>query len=196
MPASTGSSTRNVERATALVRLFAEPGPAFASFRPVAATELPEPARALLDHDSHMTVAMERCHGTPLGLRVVARARDTGGKAPWYAREILLLSPSGGVVQYGIVRIDLSRVDAATAARIRSARVPLGRVLIDAGVLREVKDVGLLEVVPGPRLEALFGRLPDPASPATKTWGRVAQISLAGHPAVELLEILAPRETV
>ena len=126
--ASTGSSSRNVERANALVRLFAEPGPGFASFRPVSAAEIPQPARGLLDHDSHMTVAMERLHGTPLGLRVVARARDAGVAAPWYAREILLLSPEGEVVQHGIVRIDLSHVDAATAARIRAARVPqIGR---------------------------------------------------------------------
>lgn len=192
MPASIGSSPRNVERATALVRLFAEPGPGFATFRPVEAADVPEPARGLLDHDSHMTVAMERCHGTPLGLRVVARARDTGGAVPWYAREILLLSPAGEVVQYGIVRIDLSRVDTATAARIRAGRVPLGRVLIDAGLFREVKEVGLLEVVPGPRLASLFGRLPEPGRPVAPTWGRVAQISLASHPAVELLEVVAP----
>lgn len=192
MPTPNGSPPRSVERATTLVRLFAEPGPGFASFRAVEAGDVPEPARGLLDHDSHMTVAMERCHGTPLGLRVVARARDAGGASPWYAREILLLAPGGAVVQYGIVRIDLSHVDAPTAARIRAARIPLGRVLIDAGLLREVKDVQLLEVVPGPRLASLFGHLPEPGRPSPTTWGRVAEISLASHPAVELLEVVAP----
>lgn len=179
-----------VTRANDLVRLFSRPGPDFAVFREVSAAGVPEPARGLLDHTSHMTVAMERLHGTPLGLRVVARARDAGGTNPWYAREILLLAPSGAVVQYGIVRIDLSHVDAATAAAVRGARLPLGRVLIDAGLLREVHAVALLEVEPGPRLAALFG--PEPAAPET-TYGRVAEISLGGHPAVELLEILPPR---
>lgn len=184
-----------VERAVALVRLVAEPGPGFATFRAVEAAEVPEPARGLLDHASHMTVAMERFHGAPLGLRVVARAdgpRGAGESSPWYAREILLLSPRGDVVQYGIVRIDLTHVDATTAAAIRAARIPLGRVLINAGLLREVHDVRLLEVTPGPRLESLFGRLPEPGVVAVPTWGRVAQISLGGHRAVELLEVVVP----
>lgn len=194
MTAPSPSPAGAVDRAVELVRLVAEPGPAFASFRAVEAAEVPEPARGLLDHSSHMTVAMERFHGAPLGLRVVARAdgpRGSGDK-PWYAREILLLSPRGEVVQYGIVRIDLTHVDATTAAAIRAARIPLGRVLIDAGLLREVHDVRLLEVIPGPRLESLFGRLPEPGVVAAPTWGRVAQISLGGHPAVELLEVVVP----
>lgn len=187
-----------VERAIELVRLVAEPGPGFATFRAVESAEVPEPARGLLDHTSHMTVAMERFHGAPLGLRVVARAhgtRNAGAESPWYAREILLLSPKGDVVQYGIVRIDLTHVDARTAAAIRAARIPLGRVLIDAGLLREVHDVRLLEVTPGPRLGSLFGRLPEPGIAAAPTWGRVAQISLGGHPAVELLEVVVPAQS-
>lgn len=184
-----------VERALDLVRLFAEPGPGFATFREVAGDAIPEPARTLLDHTSHMTVAMERSHGTPLGLRVIARTQDSGivtAGQPWYAREILLLAPGGQVIQYGIVRIDLTHVDAATSAAIRAARIPLGRVLINAGLLREVRDVAILEVVPGPRLGSLFGRLPVGGPAADTTWGRVARIDLGGHPAVELLEIVVP----
>jgi hypothetical protein len=184
-----------VARAIGLARLFSDPGPVFAAFTPVAAADVPEPSRSLLDHTSHMTVAMEGKYGTPLGLGVVARARDSGsaaGEKPWYAREILLLSPQGQPVQYGIVRIDLTHVDAPTAAAIRAARIPIGRVLINAGMLRDVHDVSLLEIVPGPRLEALFGRLPQPGRTAPHTYGRVAEISLGGHPAVELLEIVVP----
>lgn len=182
-------------RALELVCLFADPGPSFATFRSVDRAEVPEPARTLLDHTRHMTVAMEAHHGAPLGLRVVARARDLGatdGHNPWYAREILLLSPQGDLVQYGIVRINLSHVDRATAAAIRAGRIPLGRVLINAGLLREVHDVSLLEVRPGPRLASLFGGLPVPGVPSAATYGRVAEISLGGHPAVELLEVVVP----
>jgi hypothetical protein len=184
-----------VARALDLVRLFADPGPSFATFRNVDRGEVPEPARTLLDHTRHMTVAMEAHHGSPLGLRVVARARDLGatdGHNPWYAREILLLSPRGALVQYGIVRINLAHVDRATAAAIRAGRIPLGRVLINAGLLREVHDVSLLEVRPGPRLASLFGRLPVPGVSSALTYGRVAEISLGGHPAVELLEVIVP----
>ena len=195
-PGSAGTgSLDGVTRAEELVRLFAEPGPGFATFRNVDRAEVPEPACTLLDHTSHMTVAMEGLHGAPLGLRVVARARDTGtaaDQAPWYAREILLLSPQGALVQYGIVRINLDRVDRTTAAAIRAGRIPLGRVLINAGLLREVHDVSLLEVRPGPRLASLFGGLPKPGVPSPPTFGRVAEISLGGHPAVELLEVVVP----
>ena len=184
-----------VTRAEELVRLFAEPGPGFATFRNVDRAEVPEPDRTLLDHTSHMTVAMEGHHGAPLGLRVVARGLDMGTTAdqsPWYAREILLLSPQGTLVQYGIVRINLDHVDRTTAAAIRAGRIPLGRVLINAGLLREVHDVSLLEVRPGPRLASLFGGLPQPGIPSPPTFGRVAEISLGGHPAVELLEVVVP----
>jgi len=184
-----------VARATRLVSLFAEPGNEFARLSAVSPADVPEPARSLLDHTNHMTVAMEGHHGTPLGLRVVARARDSlggPGRTPWYAREILLLSPQGQPVQYGIVRIDLAHVDEATARAIRAARLPLGRVLINAGLLREVHDVKLLEVVPGPRLVALFGHLPEPGVAMAPTFGRVAEISLGGHSAVELFEVVVP----
>ncbi len=194
-PVSGRGSEDAVTRALELVRLFADPGPSFATFRSVGREEVPEPARTLLDHTRHMTVAMEAHHGAPLGLRVVARARDLGGADggnPWYAREILLLSPQGVLVQYGIVRINLAHVDRATAAAIRAARIPLGRVLINAGLLREVHDVSLLEVRPGPRLASLFGGLPVPGVASAPTYGRVAEISLGGHSAVELLEVVIP----
>jgi len=180
-----------VARAQALVALFTGL-PGAGRFRSVSPAEVPEPARSLLDHRSHMTVAMERFHGTEVRLRVVAIAEQPPGPSGgWYAREILLESPGGAVVQYGVVRIDLSAVDAATAKEIRAARRPLGRVLIDAGVLREVHDVSLLEIAAGPHLAELF-RLSASASARPPLYGRVADILLNERPAVELLEIVAP----
>lgn len=169
-----------VGRAAALADLFVQPTAACAVFTDVAAAAVPEPFRALLDHPSHMTVAMERHHGSPVGLRVVAERMGPGTS---YAREIVLTRPGGDVVQFGIVRLDLSAVDAATATRIRDGAAPLGRVLLDAGVLCTVGDVALVRVVPGPHLEALIGSQP--------TFGRVATIAVGGRPAVDLLEVVA-----
>ena len=188
-----------VSRAAALVRLFCGLGD-FGQLRSVSPNDVPEPARTLLDHRSHMTVAMERFHGGDVRLRVVSQADSTGAQSPhsgWYAREILLETQDGTIVQHGIVRIDLSHLGSETAAAIRQARRPLGRILIDAGMLREVHGVRLLEIVPGPHLQKLFAGLAGPrAAPIGAAlgpvYGRVADIQLDGLPAVELLEIVAP----
>lgn len=181
-----------VERALDLIRAFPEAAVGFGTLRSVQSVDLPEPYRELLDHRSHMTVAMERLCGGLVSLEVVATRFEPAaapGKRCLYMREILLTSASGAVVQQGIVRIDLDALDEATAAAILAAKTPLGRILIEAGLLRDVHDVGLLEVVPGPHLGRLFG---PAAANARRTFGRVAEISVGGRPAVELLEIAAP----
>jgi hypothetical protein len=178
MSGTTGEAA--VARGRDLVSLFHPDAASFGSLGLAAPESVPEAARQLLDHRSHMTVAMERWHG-PVRLRVVDRGEDSAGR---YAREILLLAADGRVVQHGIVRIDLRRLAAEIAAAIRGESIPLGRILIDAGLLRDVHDVALLEIHPGPHLRRLFGT-------GTMTHGRVATIDLDGVPAVELLEIIA-----
>jgi len=188
-----------VVRATTLVHLFCNAAE-FGTLRSMPPEQVPEPARTLLDHRSHMTVAMERFYGGDVRLRVVARANNPSAAVSaddWYAREILLETESGTIVQHGIVRIDLTNLDAATAAAIRAARRPLGRILIEAGMLREVHGVKLLHIVPGPHLrELLCSKAPGLAavdSPSIDSlYGRVATIELDGRPAVELLEIVVP----
>jgi len=175
-----------VARARSLTRLFAGAADEeFATLSSVAAPDVPEPFRTLLDHPSHMTVVMERFHGAAVELRVVAEADPGDGR---YAREILLAVPGtdGGsprVVQHGIVRIDLGAVDVATAGRIRRREDPLGRILLAAGVLCDVQDVALLRIEPGPHLRRLTS--------GRETYGRVASITVDGRPAIELLEIVA-----
>jgi chorismate-pyruvate lyase len=191
MPASKENCDA-VERALGLIRMFPESAAGFGTLRAMRPDELPDPYRELLDHRSHMTVAMERWCGGQVGLEVVAArvapSVGSGGHGQ-YAREILLTRGSRAVVQHGIVRIDLSLLDAVTVAAILAAKIPLGRILIEANLLRDVHDVGLLEVVPGPHLRRLFG--PE-ATHGARTFGRVAEISLGGKPAIELLEIAAP----
>lgn len=177
-----------VSRARDLVALFCP----IANFGGItAAGEVPQPYRRLLDHRQHMTATMEDHFGGPVQLEVVASrtVEDAASSSRvWYVREILLRRPAPGggtmVVQYGIVKIDLSTVDQVTAAAIRAERIPLGRILIDAGVMRDVQHVALVEIAPGPHLARHLG--------PGRTFGRVAHILLNGRPAVELLEIAMP----
>lgn len=170
-----------VARAERLVALFSTPD-GFGAIRQVDSAHVPQPHRRLLDHPSHMTVAMERFYGGPVSLEVVATrsacATDTG-----YAREILLLDQRGRRIQYGIVRIDLGMVPEAVAKRILAADTPLGRVLLDAGCLCDVQRVELLDILTGPHLATLIG--------PGRTFGRVATIAVGGQSAVELLEVVA-----
>lgn len=182
-------------RAERLVALFHRPSSAFARFTAVHGSALPPPFAGLLDHASHMTVAMERLYGGPVSVEVLAFHDADGdsvnGRA-WYEREILLRTADGQVVQHGIVRIDLGRVSPRVSAEIRAGQTPLGRVLIAAGMLLEVQRVGMLRVDIGPHLREVFGSTGAGTAPACETFGRVAEIAIDGVPAVELLEIVAP----
>lgn len=187
--------TADQARAEGLVALFHRPTTSFARFVPVWRAALPPPFAELLAHASHMTVAMERFYGGPVSVDVLevhdADVVTATGRA-WYEREILLHTADGQVVQHGIVRIDLGRVSPRVSAEVRAGEVPLGRVLIAAGMLLEVQRVGLLHVDIGPQLSALFGPPGPGIGPARETFGRVAEIAIDGVSAVELLEIVAP----
>lgn len=174
-----------VARAARLVSLFCPDAAAFGRWSAVDLHDVPEIPRRLLDHRSHMTVTMERHHACRLDVRVVAEQKAAEGSGARYAREILLVRPDGQVVQYGIVRIDLAAVDPATAAAIRRAAAPLGRILIEAGLLCDVHRVSFVRITPGPHLGGILA-MPGPLS------GRVAEILVGGQPAIELLEVVVP----
>jgi hypothetical protein len=68
---------------------------------------------------------------------------------------------------------------------------PLGRVLIEHQVLREVELLELWQVFCGPVLSELFSVSQD-----TVTYGRTAMIHCNGEPAIELLEIVRPAPSI
>ena len=154
------------------------------AFEEVLAEAMPEPYRRLLAHHEHMTVAVERHHGSRVDVQVLA-TKQTGD---YYSRKIVLHRQSDRkAVLFGIPRLNLRLVDEDVRREILSENKPLGRVLIDHNVLREVQLASLYRVIPGPDLCQLFGL---PASLAT--YGRTAFIYCDGFPAVELLEIVPP----
>jgi hypothetical protein len=150
----------------------------------VPADEVPSPYHGLLVHEHHMTVTVEKHHGGLVDVRVLQRRVTSDA----YARQILLaLQKTGRVVQYGIMRVRFQYCGAAVRDEIVAARTPLGRILIEHKVLRRIEPTAFLRVVPGQRMMAWFGL--DRPRP---TYGRLALIHCNGHPAVELLEIVAP----
>ncbi len=145
---------------------------------------MPLAYQTLLAHQNHMTVTVEHFHHSPVDVRVLA----TSMAGDHYSRKILLSRQSDGkVVQFGIVRLDFRYLNTAVRQAIESQSTPLGRILIEYNVLREVHLSHLWRVEVGPDLASLFA-----VAPGTVTYGRTAIIDCNGEPAVELLEIVTP----
>jgi chorismate-pyruvate lyase len=169
-----------------LIALFYSNPDELGQFEEVESRELERDYRMLLAHDSHMTVTVERFHNGPVDVRVL----ETGQDGDHYWRKILLARQSDGVVvQFGIMRLDFRCVTPEVRQEIESQKTPLGRILINHNVLREVHLTRLYKITPGEDLRRLFG-----LAPGQITYGRTAIIHFNGEPAVELIEIVTPVE--
>jgi hypothetical protein len=87
------------------------------------------------------------------------------------------------------VRFDFQYVTAAVRREIVAEHTPLGRVLINHNVLRQVDLNAILRITAGPGL-AKYLQMQE----GGVTYGRVATIFCNQKPAIDLLEISAPLE--
>jgi chorismate-pyruvate lyase len=150
----------------------------------IHAAALPEPYRLLLAHSEHMTVTMEAFYGKPVEVRVLEADRV----GDFYHRRIVLtLEGADRVVQYGLVRIDLSLLPVAVRNAILAQDTPLGRILIEHNVLRRVEPTAFLRIEPGPTLTKAL-QLAKP----TPLYGRTGVIFCDDRPAIAVLEVPAP----
>ena len=164
-----------------LTGLFPEPDPLFIRADHIPSSQTPEPYKTMLVHEHHMTVTMETYHRSPVEVRVLAERLD----GHVYARKILLLKQgTEAVVQFGMVRFNLSYVTEPVRREIIAGQTPLGRILINHNVLRHIDVGAILEITAGPGL-AKHLRMPE----GTVTYGRLATIFCNRQPAVDLLEI-------
>lgn len=169
-----------------LVGLFFTQGDQLAAFEARHHTQLPQAYRRLLAHTGHMTVTVEDRHKCAVDVEVL----QVDHTPTHYSRKILLRRQTDRrVVQFGIVRLALDTLDAASRDEIISQKVPLGRVLIEHGVMRAVQLLGLWQVTCGVELAHHFG-----VDVGHITYGRTALIYCNSEPAVELLEIVAPED--
>lgn len=195
MPMMTHALSRRVDLATIVAEFY--PGSTLTDspigrFEEVRGDDLPPDAAELLDHDHHMTVTLERFHRHPVRVVVDRQHFDDG----LYCREITLTVPGdadgGGssaaadrTVLYGLVCLDSSTLESELFDAIRRGETPLGRILIDADVLRTVERKRLWRITAGPTLARLGG-----VAPGAAVYGRTALIRFDGRPAIELLEVV------
>ncbi len=168
---------------SALIGLFYQQPAELGVFHQVSVDKMPEQYRKLLAHEHHMTVTVERYHRSLVNVQVL----DAKSAGTHYERRILLSRQTdGAVVQFGIVRLNFEYLGPDVRREIESRTKPLGRVLIEHQVMREIELLALWRVKPGPDLRRLFASKVGEA-----TYGRTAIIHCNGEPAVELLEIVA-----
>lgn len=166
-----------------LLALF-PPTDYFRAVEYITADQVPQPFHDLLVHKHHMTVTVEAHYGSLVDVVVLER-KHQGDE---YARKILLrLQKTGAIVQFGMVRIRLEYCSPEVRAAIVAEQTPLGRILINHGILRRIEPTAYLHVTPGPAMMKWFG-LTEP----TPTYGRLAIIHCDRKPAIELLEVVAP----
>ena len=166
-----------------LIHLFFDDESQLGHFEEIAADQVPEPSRSLLSHDQHMTVTVEKHHQSSVDVKVLQTRTD----GDHYSRKILLTRQTdGGVVQYGIVRLNKSFIAPEVREEIERQETPLGRILINHGVLRVVKLLSLLKIECGPELAREFA-----FEVGQTCYGRTALIYCDGSPAIELLEIVS-----
>ena len=128
-----------------LVGIFFADVSQLGKFREIVAAETPEPQHALLNHEHHMTVTVEKFHSCPVNVEVIQATKTEQS----YSREILLRKTTDQtIVQYGIVRLNFEHLAADVIREIEAKETPLGRILINHNVLRQVKLLSLYEIVP------------------------------------------------
>ena len=168
----------------ALTELFPGEQPLFEQAKHIPSASTPEPYKTMLVHDKHMTVTMEKYHGSKVDVRVIDSCLD----GDTYARKILLLKTgTETVVQFGIVKFDFQYVTQAVRDEILGGEIPLGRVLINHNVLRQIDLGAILRITAGLGLADYLEM-----DPGDVTYGRMATIFCNHQPAVDLLEISIP----
>jgi hypothetical protein len=144
---------------------------------------IPHPDDDLLVHHDHMTVVLQRHHGSPMRVRVIEEHLD----GDTYTRKIALL-PTGRdtVVEWGICRLDLRYIPEAAKQEILAKQLPLGAVLIKHDVHRRVKPRYFVRLPESSAVLKMF----DAAENREPVYGRLGTIYCDGEPCIELLEIV------
>jgi chorismate-pyruvate lyase len=176
------ASPRSAPELEALTKIYYAAPDDLADFREIDEEDLPPIYHTLLAHQQHMTVTLEAHSGCPVEVEVLRSERTS----THYQRKVLLRRMSdGGAVLFGIVRITRSLLPAAVRDEIESESTPLGTILINRNVYRDVRLLSFWQLEPSPELCEIF-QLESPQP----MYGRTALIYCDSVPVIELLEIV------
>jgi len=155
-------------------------------YRLVDEDGLPAPYRQLLAHRQHMTSTLRNHYAADITLNVLEHGFADG----WYRRVISLsLHPGDAVVELGIVAMDMGKLPEAVQDAIRLRNRPLGDILCESNLMREITPHWYLRLPGAADNLALWGADFD-----HDIYGRVGVIHVDRQPAIELLEIVTGAE--
>ncbi|MGL4464435.1 MAG: hypothetical protein ACRC1K_19965 [Planctomycetia bacterium] len=155
--------------------------------RETLAAAVPEPYRRLLVHQNHMTVTLEQY----IGAKVRVRPYQVHQQGDLYGRKLDLFSEANGqLVMTGLMLFNFSFSTPVVREQIVSQAAPIGRILIENDILREITAESFLQIdADDPLVKRFELSTPRPA------FGRLATIFCDKKPAVDLLEIVNPEIT-
>ena len=152
------------------------------AFEAVPPDDIPLPYRALLVHDSDMTLTLERHFGG----RVALRPLSTFTRGGSYFRRVLLVQEyAGQPVEMGAIRMELDAFDEPLRRRILENRIPLGSILRDGRFEYASRVKAFLRLTPNPEMMGVFWM----REPRT-LYGRRTEIVQRGRKIGDIVEVL------
>jgi hypothetical protein len=144
--------------------------------------EMPQPFRQLLVHDRHMTRTLVAYYKSPLDLHV----QEMHKVGNLYSRKIFLCpSETKGVVEHGLVRLDLKYMPELVKREILQEHAPLGAIMINHDIHQRIQARWYLRFPPDSSLlQWVDCQIPGPL------YGRLGTIYCDDEPVIEVLEIV------
>ena len=153
----------------------------------IPSAEIPQPYHDLLVHNRDMTGTLERRHNGAVIVRALSNFHEEG---QFYRRVLLVEEASGRPVEMGAIRIKLECLPEKHRARILENHVPLGRVLLDAGIEGTTRPLAFLQVKPNPEMMGVFWMKDDGL-----LYGRRTVIEIGASDIADIVEILPPERS-
>ena len=130
----------------------------------------------------NMTYVLERHYGGS----ITVRALSTALRGDWYQRRVLLVQEySGRPVEMGAIRIRLDRFAQKVRKTILAGKVPLGRIMRDAGLDYHSRARAFFRIVPNSDMMGVFWM----REPRT-LYGRQTEVVLDGEKFGDIVEVL------